>query len=82
MIVYRLLLSFLFLKGWTQTKLHLLRVVPSPSWSIFQRNISRGNAESVDPAEPFHAPVRRKPFKDSIVSHLQNEAKDVDFIVL
>ena len=38
--------------------------------------------ESVDPAELFHAPVRRKPCKDSIVSHLQNEAKGVDFIVL
>lgn len=43
MIVYCLLLSFLFLKGRTQTKLYLLRVMYSPSWSIFQRNISRGN---------------------------------------
>ena len=38
--------------------------------------------ESVDPGELFHAPIKRKPCKGSIVSHLQNEAKGVDFIVL
>ena len=38
--------------------------------------------ESVDPAELFHAPIKRKPCKGSIVTHLQNEAKGVDFIVL
>ena len=36
----------------------------------------------VDPAELFNAPIKRKPCKGSIVSHLQNEAKGVDFIVL
>mmetsp|Transcript_6890 Transcript_6890/g.19941 ORF Transcript_6890/g.19941 Transcript_6890/m.19941 type:complete len:878 (+) Transcript_6890:797-3430(+) len=38
--------------------------------------------ESVDPGELFHAPIKRKPCKGSVVSHLQNEAKGVDFIVL
>jgi DNA topoisomerase IA len=38
--------------------------------------------ESVDPAELFHAPVIRKPCKGSIVKHLQDEARGVNFIVL
>ena len=37
---------------------------------------------TVDPGELFHAPIKRKPCKGSVVSHLQNEAKGVDFIVL
>ena len=37
---------------------------------------------TVDPAELFHAPIKPKPCKTSIVAHLQNEAKGVDFIVL
>jgi DNA topoisomerase-3 len=38
--------------------------------------------EAVDPAELFQAPVLRKPCKGSVVKHLQDEAKGVDFIVL
>jgi DNA topoisomerase IA len=37
---------------------------------------------TVDPAELFHAPIKRKPCKGSIVAHLQNEAQGMDFIVL
>ncbi|KAG7362205.1 DNA topoisomerase [Nitzschia inconspicua] len=38
--------------------------------------------DSVDPAELFHAPIKRKPCQGSVVNHLANEAKGVDFIVL
>jgi DNA topoisomerase III len=38
--------------------------------------------DSVDPAELFHAPIARKPCKGSVVKHLQDEARNVDFIVL
>ena len=38
--------------------------------------------DSVDPAELFHAPVVRKPCKGSVVKHLSEAAKGVDFIVL
>jgi hypothetical protein len=38
--------------------------------------------DSVDPAELFNAPVIRKPCKGSVVKHLQDEAKGVNFIVL
>jgi DNA topoisomerase-3 len=38
--------------------------------------------DSVDPAELFSAPVVKKPTKGSVVKHLQDEARGVDFIVL
>ena len=38
--------------------------------------------ESVDPAELFDAPVVRAPNKTSVVRHLQDEARNVNFIVL
>lgn len=38
--------------------------------------------DSVDPAELFNAPTVRKPCKLSIVRHLQDEARAVNFIVL
>ena len=38
--------------------------------------------DSVDPAELFRAPVVKKPNKGSVVKHLQDEARGVDFIVL
>lgn len=38
--------------------------------------------DSVDPAELFHAPIKRKPCQGSVVKHLATEAKGVDFIVL
>ena len=38
--------------------------------------------DSVDPAELFQAPILRKPCKGSVVKHLQDEAKGVDFLVL
>jgi hypothetical protein len=38
--------------------------------------------DSVDPAELFGAPVERKPQKGSVVKHLQDQARGVDFIVL
>jgi len=38
--------------------------------------------DSVDPAELFTAPVVKKPCKGSVVKHLQDEARGVDFIVL
>jgi len=38
--------------------------------------------DSVDPAELFMAPVVKKPTKGSIVKHLQDEARGVNFIVL
>lgn len=38
--------------------------------------------DSVDPAELFHAPTVRKPCQGSVVKHLQDEARGVDFIVL
>lgn len=38
--------------------------------------------ESVDPAELFTAPVQKKPTKGSVVKHLQDEARGVDFICL
>ena len=38
--------------------------------------------DSVDPAELYHAPIIRKPCKGSVVKHLQDEARGVDFIVL
>lgn len=38
--------------------------------------------DSVDPAELFDAPIKRKPTKGSVVKHLQDEARGVDFIVL
>lgn len=38
--------------------------------------------DSVDPAELFDAPVVKKPCKGSVVKHLQDEARGVDFIVL
>ena len=38
--------------------------------------------DSVDPAELFMAPVVKKPCKGSVVKHLQDEARGVDFIVL
>jgi DNA topoisomerase III len=38
--------------------------------------------ESVDPAELFVAPVVRTPCKGSVVKHLQDEARNVHFIVL
>jgi len=38
--------------------------------------------DSVDPAELFTAPIVRKPQKGSIVKHLQDEARGVNFIVL
>ena len=36
----------------------------------------------VDPAELFHAPIKKMPCKSSVVKHLEGEAKGVDFIVL
>jgi DNA topoisomerase-3 len=38
--------------------------------------------DSVDPAELFDAPVVKKPNKGSMIKHLQDEARGVDFIVL
>mmetsp|Transcript_23723 Transcript_23723/g.35898 ORF Transcript_23723/g.35898 Transcript_23723/m.35898 type:complete len:1111 (-) Transcript_23723:56-3388(-) len=38
--------------------------------------------DSVDPAELFTAPVVKKPCKGSVVKHLQDEARGVDFMVL
>jgi DNA topoisomerase-3 len=38
--------------------------------------------DSVDPAELFDAPVVKKPNKGSVIKHLQDEARGVDFIVL
>lgn len=38
--------------------------------------------DSVDPADLFHAPIVKKPCKSSIVKHLSDSAKGVDFIVL
>ena len=38
--------------------------------------------DSVDPAELFDATVVRKPCKSSVVRHLQDQARGVDFIVL
>ena len=38
--------------------------------------------DSVDPAELFYAPVVKKPCKGSVVKHLQDATKGVDFIVL
>ena len=38
--------------------------------------------DSVDPAELFHAPIKKTPCKGSIVKHLQDCARNVDFIVL
>ena len=38
--------------------------------------------DAVDPAELFDAPVVRKPCKGSVVNHLKDEARNVDFIVL
>lgn len=38
--------------------------------------------DSVDPASLFHAPIVRKPCKGSIVKHLSDCAKGVNFIVL
>lgn len=38
--------------------------------------------DSVDPADLFHAPITRKPCKSSVVKHLSDSAKGVDFIVL
>jgi DNA topoisomerase-3 len=38
--------------------------------------------DSVDPAELFAAPIQRKPCKSSVVKHLQDEARNVDFLVL
>lgn len=38
--------------------------------------------DSVDPAELFGAPIKRKPCQGSVVKHLQTEAKGVDFICL
>lgn len=38
--------------------------------------------ESVDPAELFLAPIVRTPCKGSVVKHLQDEARNVNFIVL
>ena len=38
--------------------------------------------ESVDPAELFDAPIVRSPNKGSVVKHLQDEARNVNFIVL
>jgi DNA topoisomerase-3 len=38
--------------------------------------------DSVDPADLFHAPITKKPCKSSIVKHLSDSAKGVDFIVL
>ncbi len=38
--------------------------------------------DSVDPADLFHAPIVKKPCKGSIVRHLSDCAKGVDFIVL
>lgn len=38
--------------------------------------------DSVDPAELFDAPIVRKPTKGSVVKHLQEEGRGVDFIVL
>ena len=38
--------------------------------------------DSVDPAELFHAPIVKKPCKGSVVKHLADVTKGVDFIVL
>lgn len=38
--------------------------------------------DSVDPADLFHAPIVKKACKSSIVHHLSDSAKGVDFIVL
>ncbi len=38
--------------------------------------------DSVDPAELFDAPIKKTPCKGSVVKHLQDEARGVDFIVL
>ena len=38
--------------------------------------------DSVDPAELFKAPIKRKPCQGSVVKHLATESKGVDFIVL
>ncbi len=38
--------------------------------------------DSVDPAELFDAPIQKKAQKGSVVKHLQDCAKGVDFIVL
>lgn len=38
--------------------------------------------DSVDPAELFHAPIMKKPNQGSVVKHLQDEARGVNFIVL
>lgn len=38
--------------------------------------------DAVDPAELFQAPIERKPNKGSVVKHLQDQARGVDFIVL
>lgn len=38
--------------------------------------------DSVDPAELFDAPVVKKPNKGSIIKHLKDEARGVNFIVL
>jgi DNA topoisomerase-3 len=37
--------------------------------------------ESVDPAELFDAPIAKRPTKGSVIKHLQDEARGVDFIV-
>lgn len=38
--------------------------------------------DTVDPADLFHAPIVRKPCKGSVVKHLSDNAKGVNFIVL
>jgi DNA topoisomerase-3 len=40
------------------------------------------NWDAVDPAQLFDAPVRKTPTSPGIIKHLQNVAKNVDFIVL